>query len=568
MERIWNFFLLNPLLSSLLISSIILLSSVQSINSQFLNDNPEIYDVVVIGGGVSGCYCAWRIAENDFNEKKKSKKVPRTVHLYEMSGRIGGRLYTVFLPGMPHVPVELGGMRFRTNQLMTYELAKQLDLKVVDFSPVLSDNLYYLRGERFRAHEISNSRIIPYELSPLEEGKTPYELIIYAIEHLIPNFRNLTCIQCKEGFEGIKYQGKSLENTSWQNFLSSVLSPEAFQLLIDTGTVQLINNVSAASEILHYVSQPSYRTVKIASGYQDLPTKLSKKFESRGGKIHKEYKLRSIEKAENYSGSDTIFRLIFNYTQARTHDVEVYARNVILAMPKRSLELLDKESVLFQNKKFKDNLDTVSPYPFTNLFFGYADPWWRKLGLQSGDSISDFELRTTLYFGTEEEAPNGDPANTNALLLASFQGARVPFWKGFALGDTYKGLPNNFVPIGKESVNKKIGISNFAVFQAQRMLKVLHGMDIPDPYTVAYFDWSKDPFGGAYYQWKVGVNPDSIAKKMHKPISDLNIFICGDTYSDMQGWVEGALRNSELLLEENFGLKRPDWLDDDYALGP
>lgn len=35
-----------------------------------------------------------------------------------------------------------------------------------------------------------------------------------------------------------------------------------------------------------------------------------------------------------------------------------------------------------------------------------------------------------------------------------------------------------------------------------------------------------------------------------KPYDDQSIFICGEAYSDAQGWVEGALQTADLMLEK------------------
>jgi hypothetical protein len=35
--------------------------------------------------------------------------------------------------------------------------------------------------------------------------------------------------------------------------------------------------------------------------------------------------------------------------------------------------------------------------------------------------------------------------------------------------------------------------------------------------------------------------------------------VCGEAYSRNQGWVEGALETTELMLQEHFDLKRPTW---------
>ena len=63
-------------------------------------------DIAVVGGGVSGAYCAWRLQQEDSDAR---------IALFEYSDRIGGRLYTVTLPGLPHVKAEVGGMRARAD---------------------------------------------------------------------------------------------------------------------------------------------------------------------------------------------------------------------------------------------------------------------------------------------------------------------------------------------------------------------------------------------------------------------------------------------------------------------
>eukprot|EP01035_Chromulina_nebulosa_P064065 gene64065-87620_t len=83
-------------------------------------------DVAVIGGGVAGAYSAWRLQKAN---GKKSK-----VALYEYSDRIGGRLFSRTLPGMPNVVAELGGMRYipETQPLVT-GLINYLKLPTKDF---------------------------------------------------------------------------------------------------------------------------------------------------------------------------------------------------------------------------------------------------------------------------------------------------------------------------------------------------------------------------------------------------------------------------------------------------
>ena len=76
-------------------------------------------DVAIIGGGISGIYSAWRLA----NEKNDLK-----ISLFESSERLGGRLYSVAIPGIPERISELGAMRYRSNQLIINNLIEKMNL--------------------------------------------------------------------------------------------------------------------------------------------------------------------------------------------------------------------------------------------------------------------------------------------------------------------------------------------------------------------------------------------------------------------------------------------------------
>lgn len=64
-------------------------------------------DVAIIGAGISGSYAAYRLREKGWK-----------VSLYEYSNRIGGRIHTVKLPGIPDVNVELGATGWRQRSMI------------------------------------------------------------------------------------------------------------------------------------------------------------------------------------------------------------------------------------------------------------------------------------------------------------------------------------------------------------------------------------------------------------------------------------------------------------------
>jgi len=53
---------------------------------------------------------------------------------------------------------------------------------------------------------------------------------------------------------------------------------------------------------------------------------------------------------------------------------------------------------------------------------------------------------------------------------------------------------------------------------------------------------------------------------MRHPIQDEKVYICGEVYSNDQGWAEGALETAELLLTEDLKIPKhhitQDWKPD------
>jgi hypothetical protein len=107
-----------------------------------------------------------------------------------------------------------------------------------------------------------------------------------------------------------------------------------------------------------------------------------------------------------------------------------------------------------------------------------------------------------------------------------------------------------------------------------RQLKELHGyeMDFPNGEWACTVDWTADPFGAGWHAWRPNVNITNEIPAMRQPLQnnlpDIRLFVCGEAFSHIQGWIEGAISSAEMLLEEQFHLTRPTWIPADYPLGP
>jgi monoamine oxidase len=97
--------------------------------------HPTEFDVAVVGGGVSGAYAAWRLRDLGASSPKLAALAHARpdgrlkVGLFESSGRIGGRLFSIRVPGLPSIPIELGGMRFLTSHVRVAGLVNLLGLQ-------------------------------------------------------------------------------------------------------------------------------------------------------------------------------------------------------------------------------------------------------------------------------------------------------------------------------------------------------------------------------------------------------------------------------------------------------
>jgi len=534
-------------------------------------------DVAVVGGGVSGCYSAWRL--------QQEKGARAKIGLFEYSDRIGGRLYTVTLPGLPHVKAEVGGMRYIPDQhIMVASLVDHLQLPTNDFPmgappPVGSNcNLFYLRGRHLRLHELADPAKVPYNLAWSERGLGPTNLQVQVMNNIYPNFGNLSlCDQMK-----IKVFGQPIWKYGFWDLMFRVLSNEGYQFMKDSGGYDAnVANANAVTQLPATEYSDNTKFLTLRDGYDQLPITLAKQFDQefaggvpKGRRVHMNQRLAEIE----IGAGEYPYTLIFEPTATKECKTEVRpnatatkvrAKKVILAMPRRSLELI--KSTFFDDPWLKVNLSSVLIQSAFKLFLAYEQPWWRSLGLVAGRSVTDLPVRQVYYFGTEGEQKDGHPY-MNSLLMASYNDiSTVPFWKGLEYGEPFKGYrPSCLEPGVKDVVPKmEFPATEQMVQVANRQVAAVHALpEVPMPYSAVYHTWNEDPYGGGWHEWKANYRLDEIMCRMRKPVRDQDIYIVGEAYSYGQGWVEGALDTAESALEDFFGLERPAWLKKSYALLP
>lgn len=79
--------------------------------------------------------------------------------------------------------------------------------------------------------------------------------------------------------------------------------------------------------------------------------------------------------------------------------------------------------------------------------------------------------------------------------------------------------------------------------ELQKNIKRTFGLKIAKPILTKGFYWET---GTAF--WKSGYNSELLSKKILHPNEKIPLFICGENYSESQGWIEGAIETSREIL--------------------
>lgn len=526
------------------------------------NDSNEILDVAVVGGGVSGVYSAWRLLTDGGM---------KNVTVFEADDHIGGRLLSVTPPRIPDMVAELGGMRIlpavqpriaKLIETLNGKSDNQNDfIETYPFPVDQPQNISYLRGIHLRLQDFNvNPPNFPFHLTFQERGKTPAALVINAIEQILPGITNSNCTEEKrrEMARNAVFDNEPLYKQGFWQVLMRVMSGEAYQLaLMAMGYVTTLSNWNAADAIPWFLSDfgvnPNYRG--FVKGFQQVPLTIQKQVEEAGGVIRLNTRIAGFE----FNNESIELKIVGGEI--------VRAKALILAMPRRALDLITPQSPLLQETSARALIQSVTPRPLFKIFTTYTSPWWTAAGVQAGRSTTDLPVRQTYYWAKMD----GSPATEGrAMLMASYDdGHNIGFWDGFRpkrggffRPDTKAQTSLEYFRGTTETAEAEYSEWNkykapaMMVAELQRQLADIHGLQFtPDVVDSSFKDWGDDPFGGGWNSWNIGVKSWEVKEQVINPAPGAPVYICGEAYSDAQGWVEGALQTADMMLEKYFDIK-------------
>jgi monoamine oxidase len=457
---------------------------------------------------------------------------------------------------------ELGGMRYMSSQQLVRSLVEnKLKLKTRPFVVDMPNNLHFVRGQRFRNSDLADHVNVPFDLSWSERGATVDALVTSALSQLIPGVTKMETEDLREFLATYEVDGRPVFDWGFWNLLARGMSHEAYILARLAGgyDAPMLNWNAFDTISLHLKLSSEVSRTALQGGFQALPLTIARLFEEAGGTINLGHCLEAFD-----AGPDGSVALrIRDESAART----VLAKSLVLAMPRRSLELIDPSGpVLDRDRRdVRKMIESVTPIPLFKICVAYDFPWWETVGVTQGRTVTDLPIRQCYYWATAE-ASGADPDNRKGVLLASYDdGLNTGFWGGLSDPDHH----SPFEPRHDRHTAQHPGGQEWADYpptaamidEVDRQLREVHRVRYtPTPYAAAYMDWGVDPYGGGVNYWNIHARSPEVIPRMAQPVPPLPVYVCGEAYSNGQAWVEGALESAELVLQDHFGLPPPDWV--------
>lgn len=550
-------------------------------------------DIVIIGAGISGLYCALKLS-NAFPTKK--------IAIIERLNRTGGRLNTDLITVKPGEVVreEEGGMRFQYSMIELMTLIKEMNLcnqivpfpmgsKIPDYG---NTNRFYLRGRSFTAQEAldGNNQIWGeiYNLEENEKGKGPAD-IIHDVYTTVLAHNNAT----QPDDQTPDYWSKLRNEFKWKGILlrdwqmwgllrDMDYSEECIQMLSESigfaGPFKAPINAGDAFQILaDFPKDPTYYTFQ--KGFSTLPDavrdalptdRVSILLSTNVNSISRDgegFKLELTEAPDQQNSNPTI------PGGERKH---ISCGQLVVTTATKGMEDLFARSPAFNEgpsaQTLWESIHSARGMRLMKINLYFEQPWWLLPNgvvsppVEFGPNFSNLPLNSIYPFYSipVDQAFSEDVSLTEeeethykaAALTMYCDFDNTMFWQG--LQNVGKKFCSPLQEKQSEPPQTLFPASLAVVAELRKQLAQLFGVKpafIPEPILTSYRLWDgEDDFEFAYHQWRLGVDDFKVRDHLAKPLP--NIFFCNEAISDMQGWVNGSLRSCNMALA-CMGVKLP-----------
>jgi len=520
-------------------------------------------EVVVVGGGIAGLYCCYHLA-----------RAGKRVRLYEASHRLGGRiesctfddeLYADFGPMRiePACQALLGALMDKLEfQTAPIEKAKTGDLvefseyrseEPVDFMPKRSGE----EGEHKDALDVLKNGLLTVCLGTKrslwnKSACEQFKLMTYRhpdVSRMAKRFDEWLPTLTNKDFDNLRrsgeFSGTPLWNMGFWNVLSDVLPHHEITRMRDFGTFYHIlgENPNAAEWMVFWLralqTSPHLRGLK--GGMEQIVQRFEKLLRT-DPELHGNIEFHFGMKLVGLKPTATKrIRLTFSQKDGKP-PIHTNAEQVILALPKRPLEHLAHDLT-----PIREHIDSVIGFPLVKCFFVIDDPWWEKN--RPANRFASVVPTRELHYWTRKDKRRG-------VIMVYADRPASEFWADYfprMPAEQYKALRKK----GKAKNARLVEKFEQYVYANGVTPKMYKSKNMRE-YGIR--DWSREPFGAGAHAWRPGRKSWEVMDRLEQfslaPAGGIpNMHICGEAYSDYQGFIEGALRSADNVLSK-LGVKR------------
>jgi protoporphyrinogen oxidase len=410
-----------------------------------------LYDIIIIGGGVSGLYTAYNLL---------TKNPLLKIMILEKNNYLGGRIKTFNKKINNHNYIwEEGAGRLNDNHHLLIKLINDLNLK---------DNLSKISSEIsfYPSHGYNTKNNIKYI------NKSPYIYINKIIKHSKKNKKEY------------------LQQFTFKEYALQILNKNEVKFILDSFGyyAQLIKmNAYNAIKLFNMGMNPSLQFYHLNPGFNILIQKLEEQLQNCTILLNKN--VLNIE-------YDIFFRVILD-------DICYKSKICILAIPKPDLLNF---SILNSIKKELNSINYKSLCRIYSIF-KKEDIWFKNIGKTTTNNNSRYIIPID---------------KENGLIMISYSDSKFAnYWNKLYMN------------------NEKIFIKKLK----NNIYKTFH-KKIENPIFTRISYW---PCAIGF--WKKNRDSSILSKKIIEP-TKIPLFICGENYSETQGWIEGALETSLLVVNK------------------
>ena len=461
------------------------------------------YDCIVIGGGISGLYVAYKLLRSGLR-----------VLVLEKGYRLGGRVFT-FHNGMT---VDTGAGRFSSSHPLFCNLLKELGLWRLRVKNGTSVAHCYIQDGKSRVM----TSIMDYDAMVLEKGNGSKHVMNWSLDmglDLVNRVRSHGSTLPNVGLvarllaAGALRTRESLIGQTFLEFAKSVLTADEVEFLLGSFGYYSELVLMNARDCLRLMMEldPSNGFYSLKGGLSQVIEELEKRIRGLGGEIVLRQEVLGI-KALNKGEQE---EYVVSGVGSRGGEFSYYSKRVVCAVTKVDL----MRWALF--RPLGGLLSGLVSAPLCRVYARYpvgrGGVWFKGLPRLTVNN----ELRMVIPISERD----------GVIMITYTDNRFADYWKGV----WQRG--------GESGMNRRI----------KALIRDAIGMDIPDAEEIRMFYWRR----GVGY-WGVGIDSAEVSQKIIQPFYDLSgrggghkgLFVCGENFSERyQQWMEGSLETGARVVE-------------------